>query len=66
MLHKMGYDCYCETCKQPKTDDEIIDKENGICETCHDAWLAKEYAYWKPLYDGEVLGGFHNPEKDKP
>ena len=41
--------------------DEIYDGENGICETCHDAWFASELAYWKPLYDGEVAAGLHDP-----
>ena len=65
MLHKMGFDCVCEKCKQPKYFDEITDTENGFCETCRDAWIAQQYAYWKPLYDGEKLAGLI-PDKEYP
>ena len=54
-------DYICTTCKQPKDAEEIFDKENGICEVCHDKWFQAEYAYWRPLYDGEVLAGIHRP-----
>jgi len=62
MIHKMGFDCVCEKCGKPKMFDEIQDSGNGWCVDCYDHWFENERAYWKPLYDGEVLGGFHRPE----
>lgn len=53
----MGFDCFCEKCRQLKYFDELTDKENGWCEDCHDAWLDSEVAYWRPLYDGEKIAG---------
>lgn len=58
MLHKMGFDCICENCHQPKTNDQIADTENGWCEDCRDKWISSQMAYWKPLYEGEKLAGF--------
>lgn len=65
MIHKMGYDCLCEKCKQPKHFDEIADGENGWCETCRDTWIAEREAYWRPLYEGEKLAGLL-PDKELP
>lgn len=59
----MEFDCVCGECKQPKFADEIWDFENVICGDCYEKWFQAEYAYWKPLYDGEVLGGFHRPKE---
>lgn len=40
------------------SEDVYDDGENDpICMDCHDERVAKEYAYWKPLYDGEVQAG---------
>lgn len=63
MLHKMGFDCFCQSCGKPKREEEISDKENGICETCRDKWVAAEMAFWKPLYEGEKLAGLI-PDKE--
>lgn len=58
----------CPECSvQIDTDfyaDEIYsDGENDpICMNCHEDWVAKEYAHWKPVYDGEVLAGIAGPD----
>ena len=54
-------DHICTTCKQPKPVDEIHDRENEICVDCYEQWFQDECAYWRPLYDGEVLAGIHCP-----
>jgi hypothetical protein len=45
----------CEKCGQPA--DEHGPGEDGWCMACYDKWFAAEYAYWKPLYDGEKQAG---------
>ena len=52
----------CSSCKAKLPIDEMFDGENETCEPCHDAWFAAEYAYWKPLYDGEKLAGLLEKE----
>lgn len=54
----------CDTCKQLFDYDEIMDRENCICETCHDKRCKEEYAYFKPIYDGEVLAGLHQRDDE--
>lgn len=44
-------------------EDIYCDGENDpICMNCHDDRFAKEYAYWKPLYDAEVRAGIAGPD----
>lgn len=57
MLHKLGYDGICDTCKKPCTEDDIADFENGICHDCHEKWCDEQRAHWWPLYQGEKLAG---------
>ena len=57
MLHKMGYDWTCAECEKPCRDEDIADKENGICQECHDAECDRQEKYWKPLYEGEKRAG---------
>ncbi len=47
----------CEKCKQEKDSDEMCTDESGLCHSCRDKWIAEQYDYWKPLYDGEKLAG---------
>ena len=35
MLHKMGFDCICETCGAPKTLEQM--REDGEC--CNDCYV---------------------------
>lgn len=54
-------DIKCEHC------GEYVESVNeaDMCDECHEQWFQKEYAYWKPLYDGEVLAGLvRNDESD--
>lgn len=45
----------CEKCGQPS--EEVGCKENDWCMDCYEEWFASEWAYWKPLYDGEKQAG---------
>ena len=57
----------CEKCKLEKDSDEMCNDESGICHSCYDEWFAAEYAYWKPLYLGEVsagIAGLSNDERE--
>lgn len=47
----------CDTCGNSVDEDEIGCWENQQCNTCFDAWLAKEIAYWKPRYEAEKAAG---------
>ena len=55
MLHKMGYDCQCDTCGKACMFDDV--DEDGDCEACVDARIKREYARWRPLYEGEKRAG---------
>ena len=46
----------------PPVDDELFDE---LCETVDAEHTAEEEADWRELYDGEVLGGFHDPDREK-
>jgi hypothetical protein len=45
----------CDTCNAACQADEL--DEAGDCSTCIDARIAKAYAYYRPLYDGEKHAG---------
>lgn len=51
---------YCETCRR---EVESVN-EADMCEDCHDAWLAKEEAYWRPLYEAEKAAGLLRPQSE--
>lgn len=63
MLHKMGYLFRCERCETLVHEEEVgFDGENNHCPKCVEEWAAEQNAYWRPLYDGEVQAGLHDPE----
>lgn len=43
----------------PCIQEEFHDE---LCEIVDHEHFAEEAAYWKQLYDGEVLAGFHDPD----
>ena len=44
------------------TEDVYSDGENDpICMDCREDYEKRQYAYWKPLYDGEVQAGIAGP-----
>ena len=51
-------DATCTECgRECSLEDEAGCTENDTCVDCHDAWIAEQTAYWKPLYDGEKRAG---------
>ena len=65
MLHKLGILFLCERCGRAVGEDEIGWESDGgedLCVECVDKWNKEQWAHWKPLYDGEVQAGLHDPE----
>ena len=54
----------CEQCGELLYEGEFGDAENGLCIVCHDDWVKKQKAYWKPLYEGEKQAGLI-PDKEQ-
>ena len=66
MLHELGYDFLCERCGKPASynDATVGDGENCWCDECCDKDHQANYAYWKPLYDGEKRAGLVGKKED--
>ena len=63
MLDKLGILFLCEQCKAPVHEFDVgFDGENCICGDCAMIWALEEFEHWKPLYDGEVQAGLHDPK----
>ena len=65
MLHKIGILFLCERCGRAVGEDEIGWESDGgedICAECLMTQNQADYDHWKPLYDGEVQAGLHDPE----
>jgi hypothetical protein len=43
----------CDECKKQVSPYDIWCWDTQRCEDCYEAWVQKEIAYWKPLYDAE-------------
>lgn len=51
----------CDSCGLPAETLNEADQ----CEDCHDLWMQREMAYWRPLYEGEkACRGYEDARAD--
>lgn len=60
-VETLKMDILCEHCG--KYVESV--NEADMCEDCHDKWFQEQYAYWRPLYEGEVLAGLVGEKEPK-
>ena len=55
MIHKMGYDCQCDTCGKALHWDEVC-PDTGDCDDCTAKYHEKIARYWRGRWDAERYG----------